>query len=301
MALKSDDFFTQMIDIASELSHYRNSFYGKVVFCNCNDSSQSKFWRYFHDSFEILGLKKLIATTYCENGPAYKLVYECGDDHNEDVCVETSLKGNGDFRSEECIEILKEADVIVTHPPFILFTEYVTQLVAHGKEFLIMGNKTAVTYPEIFSFIRNDKLWLGYSSGRTFLNVPIHIDTSTFPSSQYHAPTRMALFTNLCWFTNLDVPKRHIKIIPALTQKYDSALYPKYDNFDAIDVGAVAEIPVNFSGIMGVPISFISHYNPDEFEIVGFGKGNDGKVLCYHDGTKVVKSSRRVLIKRRAK
>jgi hypothetical protein len=259
---KNDEFYTRIEDVAEELRHYKKHFAGKVVFCNCDDPTWSAFWRYFHLNFSELGLKKLIATHYDRTEPTYKMEYEGGDDNDVEVGVKTQLEGNGDFRSEECLDLLDECDIVVTNPPFSLFREYVATLIAHNKKFLIIGNKNAITYKEFFPLLKENKVWIGYTS-------PAEFNTPDGMTKKMNGLTR--------WFTNLDIQKRHEKLI--LWQRYydDNGnplpdvdeRYPKYDNYAARNVDKVADIPMDYKGVMGVPITFMDKYNPDEFEIVG--------------------------------
>lgn len=259
---KNDEFYTRIEDVAEELRHYKKHFAGKVVFCSCDDPTWSAFWRYFHLNFAELGLKKLISTHYDHTEPTYKMEYEGGDDNDVEVGVKTLLEGNGDFRSKECLDLLDKSDIVVTNPPFSLFREYVGTLMQHGKKFLIIGNKNAITYKEFFPLLKENKVWIGYSS-------PSEFDTPNGITKKINGLTR--------WFTNLDIQKRHEKLI--LWQRYydddgnplpdAEERYPHYDNYAAINVDKVADIPVDYRGVMGVPITFLDKYNPDEFEIVG--------------------------------
>lgn len=249
-AAKNDEFYTQLTDVAKELMHYKEHFKGKVVFCNCDDPTWSAFWKYFHLNFEELGLKKLISTHYDREEATYKMEYEGGDDNNIEAGVRTPLEGNGDFRNAECIELLKESDIVVTNEPFSLFREYVAQLMEYGKKFLIIGNKNAITYKEFFPLLKDNKVWLGCNGVKEFIQ----------PDGT------VKKFGNICWYTNLDHKKRHEKLI--LWKHYTPEEYPKYDNYDAIEVSKVSEIPVDYDGVMGVPITFLDKYNPDQFEII---------------------------------
>ena len=287
-AAQNDEFYTRIEDIDEEINHYENKFRDKVVFCNCDDPKWSNFWKYFHMNFELLGLKKLITTHY-EAGEVqtYKIEYMGGNDTNFEDGEVTPLQQNGDFRSDECIELLKEADIVVTNPPFSLFREYVATLMKYEKSFIIIGPKNAVTYKEIFPLIRNTKLWLGYGfkAGNAFFIVPEGTDTSQYAKGVYDPVTNTVKFRNVTWFTNIDHPKRHELIdTPYLYSKRETLypdLYPKYDNYDAINVDKLAEIPMDYDGVMGVPITFLDKYNPDQFEIVAFRKGEDGKDLVF--------------------
>ena len=264
---KNDEFYTQLSDIENELKHYKSHFAGKVVYCNCDDARKSNFFRFFQKKFNDYGLKKLVTTSYNEDGHGSVLVYEGDTNGNgklDDNEVKVSeLKGNGDFRSEECIELLKEADIVVTNPPFSLFREYIATLVQYNKKFLVIGNQNAITYKEIFPLIKENKLWTGNNMVKTF-RVPqvTNKNCEVLPNGEI-----IAKFGSICWFTNLDIKKRHEEII--LYKKYNEEEFPKYDNYDAIEVSKVCEIPKDYDGIMGVPITFLYRYNPSQFEIVG--------------------------------
>ena len=261
--VKNDEFYTRLEDINEEMNHYEDKFRGKVVFCNCDDPKWSNFWKYFHLNFSVLGLKKLISTHYDKTEPTYKMEYTGGDDNDIEVGVRTPLEGNGDFRNKECLDLLDEADIVVTNPPFSLFREYVAVLMEHEKKFLIIGNKNAITYKKFFPLLKENKVWLGYTNVKEFLQPDGSIKK----------------FGNIGWFTNLDVAKRHEKLI--LRKHYTPEEYPRYDNYDAINVDKVTDIPCDYDGVMGVPITFLDKYNPDQFEIVTFRKGNDGKDLVF--------------------
>ena len=251
---KNDEFYTQLTDIEKEMRHYKDFFKGKVVYCNCDDAKESNFFKYFSLNFEHLGLKKLISTGFKADGKGVVLIYE--GDKNGNRIVEDSeivtkeLEGNGDFRSAECIEFLKECDVVVTNPPFSLFREYVAQLMDYGKKFLIIGSMNAITYKEIFPYIKNNELWLGMNWIKDFVQ----------PNGE------IKKFGNICWYTNID-HKKHNEPLD-LYRKYDATAYPKYDNYDAIEVSKVSEIPMDYEGVMGVPITFLDKYCPSQFEIV---------------------------------
>jgi len=254
---KNDEFYTQLSDIEKELSYYKKYFKNKIVFCNCDDPEESNFWQYFALNFSHLGLKRLISTHFEKDKSSYKLeiiedINKDGKINNKDA-IKTKLKQNGDFRSSECIEILKECDIVVTNPPFSLFREYVAQLVEYDKKFLIIGNKNAITYKEIFKFIKDNKIWLGYTAPKGFTQ-PIEAEVKNLGGM-----TR--------WFTNLPTKKRNEDII--LYKKYNKKEYPKYDNYDAINVDKVKDIPMDYKGVMGVPITFLDNYNPEQFEILG--------------------------------
>ena len=309
---KNDEFYTQLSDIENELRHYKQHFRGKVVFCNCDDPYESNFFKYFAMHFNLLGLKKLIATGYVtspvagkelslfeeevgvpKNQPYVAYINEIGD-YNGDGRVDLSdvelllrMKKNtrrklhgdaiypaGDFRSEESVALLKQADVVVTNPPFSLFREYVAQLMDYNKNFIIIGNINVVTYKEIFPLIKDNKMWMGstcFHGGATYF----------YGSEEFYDPVKMSnpkhayikdgyLFwrvNGVRWFTDLDIKKRHEDL--DLYKEYNPEDYPKYDNYDAVNVDKVVNIPCDYDGIMGVPISFLDKYNPDQFEIIG--------------------------------
>ncbi len=256
-AAKNDEFYTRLEDIENELKHYKSFFNGKTVYCNCDDPKESNFFKFFSMNFENYGLKKLITTGYNENGHGYLYIYE-GDrngnrmvDDNEIQVVE--LQGDGDFRSEECIQYLKESDVVVTNPPFSMFREYVKQLMDYDKNFLVIGNKNAITYKEIFPYIKNNQLWIGITSPNEFKTPNGEITKSV---------------SGLCrWFTNIPHAKRNQPL--DLYKKYNPTDYPKYDNYDAINVDKVTDIPEDYEGVMGVPVTFLDKFCPTQFEIVG--------------------------------
>ncbi|MCD8207339.1 MAG: adenine-specific methyltransferase EcoRI family protein [Bacteroidales bacterium] len=308
-AAKKDEFYTRMEDICAELKHYKEHFRGKVVFCNCDDPYESNFFKYFALNFNALGLKKLICTCYgtkkdsqleldfdddksrsseISERVAYKIVLNEVKDLNgdgaedlEDVKIFLQrhkpeiLQGDGDFRSDECVELLKEADIVVTNPPFSLFREYIAQLVEYGKKFLIIGNQNAITFKEIFPLIKEGKIWLGFKFGGMSFNVPDYYGGGDVDENG----RRWRSLGNICWYTNLDHNKRHEPL--DLYKHYNPQNYPKYDNYDAINVDKVAEIPMDYDGVMGVPITFLDKYCPEQFEIVEFRKGVDGKDLVY--------------------
>lgn len=269
---KNDEFYTQLADIERELRHYRNHFKDKIVFCNCDDPEESHFWKYFSENFEFLGLKKLVSTHFEVEKPSYKLkiVTDINGDGktNKFDIIRTPLKQNGDFRSSECIEILKEADIVVTNPPFSLFREYVAQLFEYEKKFLIIGNINCITYKEIFRLIQWNKAWLGINIGRWISGfiVPKHYELYGTEARIDENGNRIIATNNCLWLTNLDNNKRHESIL--LYKKYTLEEYPKYDNFDAIEVSKTKDIPMDYAGAMWVPITFLDKYNPDQFEIL---------------------------------
>ncbi len=286
-ASKQDEFYTQLSDIEKELKHYTKHFAGKTVLCNCDDPRVSNFFHFFSYNFEKLKLKKLIATCYknqdinsvskneIEKG-AY-LEYT-GDKNRNRVPDPDEIRvhyfnGDGDFRSEECVELLKLADIVVTNPPFSLFREYVAQLIEHDKKFLIIGNHNAITYKETFGLIRDNKVWLGYSHPVAFV-VPDHYEQRTVRSWRDENGTNWRSLGNACWFTNLDIAKRHEEMI--LYKSYDPKKYPHYNNYEAIEVAKCADIPMEYDGPMGVPVTFLEKHNPEQFEILGItDRGNE--------------------------
>lgn len=280
---KNDEFFTMLSDIEKELRHYRDHFKGKTVYCNCDDARESNFFKYFSMNFEHLGLRKLICTGYKKGGRGVLLVYEGDKNGNhivddEEITV-TEMEGDGDFRSEECVKLLEEADIVVTNPPFSLFREYVAQLVEYGKKFLIIGNVTSIGYKEINPYIIKNEIWFGpsISSGDRDFRVPynyplIGAAVKQLPNGEKHIRVK-----GVRWFTNLDHEKRHEKLI--LIEEYSPEKYQKFDNYDAINVSKTSDIPKNYYGVMGVPITFLDKFCPEQFEIVGYRKGNDGKDL----------------------
>ena len=309
---KKDEFYTQLVDIENELRHYREHFRDKVVLCNCDDPYESNFFKYFALNFNALGLKKLIATCY-DGSPvqgdelmldfgdftdepkkiAYKVEISEVTDVNGDGVVNLAdvqylikndknvlslLKGSGDFRSSECIELLKQADIVCTNPPFSLFREYVAQLIKYDKKFLIIGPFNAITYKEIFPLIKSDKIWLGYGfkAGNAYFRIP-ESAIRDYANGVFDDMTGLVKFRNCTWYTNMDIKKRHEELV--LWKPYTTEEYPQYDNYDAIEVSKVENIPCDYEGIMGIPITFLDKYNPDQFEIIKFRKGDDDKDL----------------------
>ena len=305
---KNDEFYTQLSDIENELRHYKQHFKDKTVFCNCDDPYESNFFKYFAINFNHLGLKKLICTCYASSPVVYTQLSFFGDDEvigteqskrnpykieindvkdmNNDGAVDltdvelllksvdgqpTLLKGNGDFRSDECIELMKQADIVVTNPPFSLFREYVAQLIEYDMKFIIIGNQNAITYKEIFPLLKENKIWLGYGFKG---NVGFFINTKyeDYAKSSQHKEG-MIRVSGVMWFTNLDIDKRHEQMV--LYKSYTPEEYPHYDNYNAIEVSKTADIPCDYDGIMGVPITFMDKYSPDQFEIVGMCENMD--------------------------
>ena len=284
---KKDEFYTQLSDIERELKHYKNHFKGKVVLCNCDDPRVSNFFHFFSYNFERFGLKKLIATCYknqemdlfSENKSEQAIYLEYTGDKNGNNVPDVNeigikpLKGDGDFRSKECIELLKEADIVVTNPPFSLFREYVAQLIEYDKKFLIIGNINAISYKEIFKLIKENKAWLGVNMGRGISGfiVPKNYELYGSEARVDEDGNRIVATNNCLWLTNLDNAKRHEELI--LYKNYTPEEYPTYDNYDAINVDKTKDIPMDYKGAMGVPITFLDKFNPDQFEIIdGIGR-----------------------------
>lgn len=300
---KKDEFYTQLADIEKEMRYYKDYFRGKTVFLNCDDPYESNFFKYFAMNFNRLGLKKIIATCYAgstvaqtqlqlfddmmEDGESkrpYKLeITEVKDENNDgkiDLAdvewliknkknVLTILDGNGDFRSPECVQLLDEADVVITNPPFSLFREYLALLVEHEKDFIILGNQNAITYKEVFPLIRDNKVWLGASihSGDREFRVP---DDYPLKAASYRVDddgNKFIRVKGIRWFSNIDYKQRHEPLI--LVETYDPDRYPRYDNYDAINVDKTNDIPEDYDGIMGVPITFLDKYDSNQFEIIG--------------------------------
>lgn len=287
-ATKNDEFYTQLEDIENELKYYKDYFKGKVVYCNCDgflNKEKSNFFMYFSLNYEFLGLKGLICTKYNPNGKGKKYEYYGdlnGNNYPDEEEVFTSeLEGDGDFRSEECIELLKKCDIVCTNPPFSLFRQYVAQLFEYNKDFLIIGNVNAISYKEVFPLIKENKMWLGVSSFNKGMYFGVPDDytyADTYKFDRERNGKKVMRVSSICWFTNLDHKKRHEELV--LYKKYNEEEYPKYDNYDAIEVSKVTDIPMDYYGVMGVPITFLDKYCPTQFEIVKFRKGDDGKDLC---------------------
>ena len=254
---KNDEFYTRYEDIEAEVMKYRKQFKGKIVYLPCDDPAEKKsaFWSFFVNNFDAFGLKKLIATHYDENGKAYKIWIDedtTGDGYIDDAdAKQEDLEGNGDFRSPECIEVLKECDIVVTNPPFSLFREFIDIIISNNKQVLTIGSQNAFSYQEIFKLIKDNKLWTGYNTVKQFIQ----------------PDNTIKKFGNICWFTNLKTTKREEELI--LTKKYNNCDYSFYDNYTAINIDKVVDIPDDYTDIMGVPITFIDKYNPNQFEIVG--------------------------------
>jgi hypothetical protein len=323
---KQDEFYTQLSDIENELKHYRAHLRDKIVLCNCDDPYESNFFRYFALNFNALGLKKLIATSYAgsniaggllplmemeglkpEGKDPYAIEINEVPDANNDGAIDLadvewllrndknscrtltgdSEYGAGDFRSAECVEYLKQADVVVTNPPFSLFREYIAHLFSHEKRFLVIGSKNAATYKEVFKLIREDKMWLGrgFSGGNAYFSIPENYRRD-FAAGVFDEKTGLVKFRNVGWFTNLDHEGRHEEI--PLFRRYSNRDYPHYDNYDAIEVSKIANIPVDYDGAIGVPITFLDNYNPVQFEILGITDRDNNSGLKTREYTKSV-------------
>ncbi len=271
---KADEFYTQLTDIEKELKYYEKHFEDKIVYCNCDDPVESNFFKYFQMNFYRLGLKKLICTHYEYDKKSYKLEIIRQNDKIGKVSfipseIKTQLKENGDFRSEECINLLKEADIVVTNPPFSLWREYVQQLADYKKQFLIIGNINNICYKNIFPLIQENKMWLGASihSGDREFRVPDSYPLEASGTRIDEQGNKYIRVKGVRWFTNLDYPQRHEELV--LYKKYNPIDYPKYDNYNAINVDTTLEIPIDYYDYMGVPITFLDKYSPDQFEICG--------------------------------
>ena len=289
--LKSDEFYTQLSDIERELQYYKEHFYNKIVYCNCDDPQTSNFFKYFFSNFKELGLKKLIAACYKEqvidlfntetNSNGFFYEYTGNKEEKPNASNVIYFRGDGDFRSQESISLLKQSDIVVTNPPFSLFREYVAQLIKYDKKFLIIGNINAITYKEIFKLIKDNKAWLGINLGRGISGfiVPEHYELYGTETRIDNSGNRIISPNNCLWLTNLETFQRNEDII--LTKKYigHEKEYPKYDNCNGINVNKTQDIPMDYAGLMGVPITFLHKFNPNQFEIIKFRKGDDDKDL----------------------
>lgn len=279
---KNDEFYTCYEDIEAEVSKYKEYFKNKVVYLNCDNKEKSMFWKFFELNFDAFQLKKLIATYYSETEPVYAYKIELRDGYKD--IVKTPLLGNGDFRSQECIDILKESDIVCTNPPFSLFREYVAQLTEYNKQFLIIGNQNAFTYKEVFPLIKDNKIRVGYTKPKNFY-VPEDFESKYITYNE--EGRKIAKFGSTCWFTNLPIEKKTEPMV--LTATYAEGLnhredYPKYDNYDAIEVSRTKNIPCDYDGVMGVPITFLDKYCPEQFELLGssYSYGDCG---VHYEGT----------------
>lgn len=326
---KNDEFYTQLSDIENELKHYKEHFRGKVVLCNCDDPYESNFVKYFAMNFEALGLKKLIATCYATSTVMYSQLTFWGEDEeirkkkkpykieitkvtdeNGDGAIDLEdfelllkknppelLKGDGDFKSPECLALLDEADIVCTNPPFSLFREFLSLLIKKKKQFLIIGNQNAITYKEIFPLLKENKMWLGYHSGDMSFTVPDSYEAKETRFWIDKTGQKWRSLGNITWYTNIDIEKRHESMV--LYKSYSEEEYPKYDNYNGINIDKVTDIPKDYDGAMGVPITFLDKYNPAQFEIIKFRKGDDDKDLSYTIDGKKKTPYFRVLIKRK--
>lgn len=278
---KKDEFYTQLSDIENEMRHYTAHFRDKTVLCNCDDPRNSNFFHYFAYNFERLGLRRLITTCYKNQQPdifsenkceqAVYLIYDGDKNGNrvpdpEEIGIHP-LNGDGDFRSNECVELLKQADIVVTNPPFSLFREYVAQLIEYDKKFVIIGNQNAISYSEIFALLKQNKIWIGYKFGDMSFKVPADSKPRATRYWEDDTGQKWRSMGNICWFTNLDIAKRHEDLI--LYKSYTSEEYPTYDNYDAINVDRTSDIPMDYYGKIGVPITFMDKYNPEQFDLIG--------------------------------
>lgn len=302
---QEDEFYTQLTDIERELRHYKAHFKGKVVYCNCDDPRVSNFFHYFSYNFEKLGLKKLITTCYKSQTPdlfsqndserAIYLEYEGDKNGNnvpdpEEIGIEL-LKADGDFRDEETIELLAQADIVVTNPPFSMFREYLAQLMRYERKFLILANQNAITYKEVFRLLRENKVWLGYNHGNMEFKVPPYYEPRDTRFWVDEDGQKWRSFGNMCWFTNLDIAKRHEEL--PLYKPFEASDYPAYDNYDAVNVDRVAEIPIDYNGVMGVPITFLNQHNPAQFELLGLSGTDYPVTKTYGKKERVVNGERK--------
>ena len=280
---KNDEFYTQLSDVEKEMKHYKDFFRGKKVLCNCNDDRWSSFFKYFSMNFEHLGLVKLTCVSYSEYGHGMKYVFDGDTNKNrmvddEEITI-TELNGHGDFRDEECRALLDESDVVVTNPPFSLFREFIALMMEFNKKFIVIGNQNAITYKEIFPLIKNNQMWWGVGDCvRWFL----------YPNNQDNKITKLNDSGDIIveaarsrWFTNIEHSKRHLPL--DLYKRYNPTEYPKYDNYDAIECGKTCDIPMDYDGVIGVPITFLDKYCPDQFEILGLMSGAKGENLTNGD------------------
>lgn len=331
---REDEFYTQLTDIENEMRYYRKHFKGKTILCNCDDPFESNFFKFFVLNFNRLGLKKLIATCYAGSPIAWKQLSLFDVSGNEEKrktpyrATVTSvyditgdggismldvaelfkqgnntleeLEGTGDFRSTECLQLMDEADIVVTNPPFSLFREYVQTLLDHQKKFIIIGSLNAITYKEIFPHLRDNRMWLGYNEGDMSFTVPDYFEPRATRFWQDQNGQKWRSMGNICWFTNLDIRKRHEELI--LAKRYSAEVYPRYDNYDAIEVSRVSDIPCDYDGVMGVPITFLGKHNPDQFELLGITDRNNPyglttKVYTPVDGPNYSDCNRRAAIR----
>ena len=267
---RQDEFYTKLSTIEDELKHYRPYFKDKIVFCNCDDPTWSNFWKFFQLNFYFLGLKKLISTHYEPDGKSYKLEIvgnSQGDQLGIPEYIQTPLEGDGDFRSEECLALLDECDIVVTNPPFSLSKEYIPTMMNSGKKFIVLGNMNHVTFKEIFHYFYEHKLWIGYNSGHFWFRVPDDYEEKPTDFKIDENGVKWRRMGNICWYTNIDIEVRHQPLI--LYKPYDPAFHRTYDNFDAIHIDKVEDIPFDYYGIMGVPVTYLASHCEEQFEILG--------------------------------
>lgn len=329
---KEDEFYTQLSDIEKEMRYYRRHFKGKTVLCNCDDPFESNFFKFFVLNFQRLGLKKLIATCYAGSpitgsqlslcdvlggnesklGKPYKAVVTTVYDATGDGGVDmldvaelfksgenelTELEGDGDFRSPECLELLKEADIVVTNPPFSLFREYIATLMDYQKHFIVIGSQNAITYKEIFGYLMRNEMWLGNKFGDMAFTVPDYYEPRATRYWQDDTGQKWRSMGNICWFTNLDIKKRHEQLILVRRYAGHEDEYPRYDNYDAIEVSKVADIPSDYAGVMGVPITFLDKHSPEQFEIIGITKTWFGAASkTYGQQTQIDKKGKKTIV-----
>ena len=279
--LKKDEFYTQLSDIESELKHYRKYFKNKTILCNCDDPRKSNFFHYFSYNFESLGLKKLITTCYknqqmelfSQHNSEKAIWLEYNGDKNKNKVPDADEIGlhhfdkDGDFRSDECIKILKQSDIVVTNPPFSLFREYMEQLIEYKKKFIIIGNQNNIGYIDVFKLLKKNEIWLGNNTGKMSFQIPDHYQQKDVQYNVDKNGIKWKSFGYICWFTNLDIDKRHENLI--CHKRYNPTDYPKYDNYNAISVNKIRDIPVDYDGMMGVPITIMSKFNHSQFELIG--------------------------------
>ena len=274
---KNDEFYTQLSDVEKEMNYYKDFFRGKKVLCNCNDDTWSSFFKYFSTNFENLELAKLTCVSYNEKAHGVKYVF----DNDQNIAI-TELNGHGDFRDDECRELLEDSDVVITNPPFSLFRQFIVLMMEFKKKFIIVGNGNAVTYKEVFPYIKNNQIWMGVSKGIGGKMSFYASDDYDNKHNYYNEDGRkLAQVNTACWFTNIEHSKRHLPL--DLYKRYNPTEYPKYDNYDAIDCSKTCDIPMDYDGVIGVPITFLDKYCPEQFEILGIANSARwiGEFPCY--------------------
>lgn len=296
--VKNDEFYTRLEDIEKELSNYKQHFENKIVYCNCDSVPESQFWVYFHTHFAELRLKKLVATHFDRHNFTDKYEYSGGDDADISAYVATPLNSHGDFRSPQCTCIMRESDIVITNPPWSLFLQYMIYLNKYARNWLILGTQNAISYKEIFSYIQANKLWLGCNSGDMAFRVPADAEERETRFWIDEDNQKWRSLGNCCWFTNLEHANRHKPL--ELVCTYSADKYPTYINHDAVNCDRYVDIPCDYDGIIGVPITYLQYHCPEQFDIVGFRKGTDNKDLYYKDGDKVVQPYFRILIQKKS-